>query len=156
MVKNGFTLVELMVVVVVIGILAAFGMPKFQSAADKAKAAEALPILSAIAGAQESYRIAHGEYLKLDDDEDDENWKKVGLKFPEQKYFKYVVVDVAAGTLDAVNPFDNTLPKFTAKAILIRNLSRAKKDEEITVNQEGVKTASTELKRLVPSFFAGQ
>ncbi len=39
--RKGFTLVELAVVIVIIGVLAAFGVPKFLNSVERSKAAEA-------------------------------------------------------------------------------------------------------------------
>jgi prepilin-type N-terminal cleavage/methylation domain-containing protein len=60
--KNGFTLVELTVVVVVIGVLAAFAVPKFLSSVERSKAAEAFSYLSTVQSAQERYHARQGEY----------------------------------------------------------------------------------------------
>jgi len=43
--KRGFTLIELMIVVVVVGILALLAIPRFSGVSDNAKRAEAEPIL---------------------------------------------------------------------------------------------------------------
>jgi type II secretory pathway pseudopilin PulG len=55
-------LVELAVVIVIIGVLAAFGVPRFLKSVERAKAAEAFSYLSAIRDAQERYQARQGTY----------------------------------------------------------------------------------------------
>ncbi len=50
--KKGFTLIELMVVIVIIGILAALAIPRFTDASAKAKVAEAPRVLASYESAQ--------------------------------------------------------------------------------------------------------
>lgn len=54
--KKGFTLVELMVVIVIIGILAALAIPRFLGATNKTKAAEFKPVLKQIYTLQAAYK----------------------------------------------------------------------------------------------------
>ncbi|MCL1946612.1 MAG: prepilin-type N-terminal cleavage/methylation domain-containing protein, partial [Chitinivibrionia bacterium] len=54
--KKGFTLVELMVVIVIIGVLAAVAIPKMMAATNKAKAGEGPQILSAISRMEASHK----------------------------------------------------------------------------------------------------
>ena len=59
--KKGFTLIELMIVVVIVGILAAVAIPKFTMAQHKAKASEFPTILTQIYTAQGAYEAETGQ-----------------------------------------------------------------------------------------------
>ena len=60
--RAGFTLIELMIVVVIIGILAAIAIPKFNQISKQAKEAEARPLLKQLYTLQERYKQANEMY----------------------------------------------------------------------------------------------
>jgi prepilin-type N-terminal cleavage/methylation domain-containing protein len=151
--ENGFTLVELMIVIVVIGVLATVAMPKFQTAAGKAKAAEAPQVLIAIAGAQEAYRILKGEYLDLDNSTNLDNWQMLGIRVPQERYFRYVATAATGTPGDPNDQLDfGTPPEFLATATLIRSIASAKADDIITIDHKNKRDASDGLKPLIPTF----
>ena len=63
--QGGFTLVEQAVVIVIIGVLAAFGVPRFLDSVERSKAAESFNYLSAIVSSQERYHARQGSYANL-------------------------------------------------------------------------------------------
>lgn len=60
--SNGFTLIELMITIVIVGILAAVAYPAFTSHVQRSRRADATALLSAVTQAQERYRTNRVEY----------------------------------------------------------------------------------------------
>jgi len=65
--RRGFTLIELMIVVVIIGILAALAIPKFIKVTGKAKVSEAKTILKEIFTLEKAYFNEHDAYRTFAD-----------------------------------------------------------------------------------------
>lgn len=87
--RGGFTLVELAVVIVIIGVLASFGVPRFLKSVERSKAAEAFNYLSAVRDSQERYQSQNGTYSGA--------IANLDITFPAPAYFT-VSDPVAGGT----------------------------------------------------------
>jgi len=64
--QEGFTLIELMIVVAVIGVLAALALPSFLDSVRKGRRADAVASLTQVQQAQERWRANRGSYADND------------------------------------------------------------------------------------------
>ena len=90
--RKGFTLVELAVVIIIIGILAAFAVPRFLDSVERSKAGEAFNYLAAVRSAQERYQIRQGTYA--------DDIAKLDIQMTDPKYFS--VGTPAAGSTSSL------------------------------------------------------
>jgi prepilin-type N-terminal cleavage/methylation domain-containing protein len=67
---SAFTLTEILVVVIIVGVLAATVLPRYTSVIEKTRAAEGMRILNAFLGAQKSYFIENGNIDYADNIDD--------------------------------------------------------------------------------------
>ncbi len=91
--KLGFTLMEMLVTVLLIGILSAIGFPQYIRVVEKQRANEAVSTLSSIAKAEERYYAINDEYCNdysyLDVDLTDKDKKKATGVMLDTIYFTY-------------------------------------------------------------------
>lgn len=77
--QAGFSLVELTIVVVILGVLSMMAVPRYRTAVERAKASEAFTYLAQIEGAQERYNARTGEYAQ--------QLGRLDIKMPSPKHF---------------------------------------------------------------------
>jgi prepilin-type N-terminal cleavage/methylation domain-containing protein len=147
--KMGFTLIELMVVIVIIGVLASLAIPRFTEASDKAKVAEAPRVLASYESAQLAHMAEQSRY-----GDSTEIIFNVGAVNSDSKWFGY---EITLGT-------DSSSAEGTAAAKA--NLGKIKKDDgiktELTDSSTTVHSSITDggtdaatIKKYLPNFFRG-
>jgi type IV pilus assembly protein PilE len=119
---TGFTLVELMVAVAVIGILAMVAYPSFQSAMAKSRRASAQTALMDIAQMQQQYLLDNRSYTA--------SLSTLNYTVPAN-VSTYYTTTVTVGTA--------TVPSFTATATPIAGSAQAS-DGVLSITNTGVKT----------------
>ena len=62
--KNGFTLIEILIVVLIIGLLTSIAVPGYKKAVEKSKVADALTTMSAVAKSEHGFYLAKNTYTK--------------------------------------------------------------------------------------------
>lgn len=77
-INRGFTMIELMIVVAILGFLSMISIPSFLRFLSKAKRAEAYMNLGSLYVAQKTYWAEHGTYLSVLNGKDSVGWKPEG------------------------------------------------------------------------------
>jgi prepilin-type N-terminal cleavage/methylation domain-containing protein len=135
--SRGFTLVELMVVIVIVGILAAVAIPKFMDASHKAKASEFPTQLTAIYTGQLAYQAENGSYVSTLTDLK----TNAGVEVDQSsKWFNY---SIAGG---------GDVSTFTGSAKVRTKFGACEVNDEATIDQANTKVACDNLKKYVPSW----
>lgn len=110
---KGFSLVELMIVVAIIGVLAALAVPKFQSFQAKAKQSEAKSNLSHIYTLEQSYFGEHDAYAPLALTSPDSKVpvppNQIGFDLQGRRRYQYSVTITGATFLATASATSNTV-----------------------------------------------
>ena len=133
--NSGFSIVELMVVVAIVGVLAALAIPTFTSYIYRARVTEATNFLGEVKQRQESYRSEFGRYAAVNGDdwgtynpstvpgsnpvswESTDEWSQLGARPDGPIRFQYATVAGIPGTsVPTGTNLDNNDHWFAARA----------------------------------------
>lgn len=132
----GFTLVELMVVIVIVGILAAVAVPKFMDASHKAKASEFPTQLSAMYVGEYAYAAELGSYAASLSTLKNTAGVDVDVS---SKWFNYTLASPTTST-------------FTGTATVRAPFGVATTADFATITEGNVKSASANLTKYISSW----
>lgn len=123
---KGFSLIELMIAVVIVGILVVIAVPSYQNYVIKANRAAAQAFMMDVDNRQKQYLLDARSYLDV---ADNSGFSDLGMSVPADVSDFY---DVTVTT-------SSTPPAFTITAVPIAGSKQAN-DDTLTLNSSGTKT----------------
>ena len=97
--KKGFTLVELVIVIVIVGILSAISVPVYRGYIEKAIMAEGQTLLGAIGKAELAYHLQHKRFLPV---EKTDHSSDLNVDARGGKYFNKFYAELSGGSMSGI------------------------------------------------------
>lgn len=103
--QGGFTLIEIMIVIAIIAIMAAYGIPAYLTKVERARGMETAGFFKEIREAQIAFKASRGGYYPLDNDDavaDETNiGRALGLIFEDSRNFAFRIQEGTDATCGA-------------------------------------------------------
>ena len=128
---RGFTLIEMMIVVAIIGVLAAIAYPSYQNYVIKTKRTDMMTEMQNIASEIESRKLAQGSYRAISRDIKAE----FAVRYPRQGTQLYNVTI----NPNPLAPPNNTLTSKWVITAIPKTNSQMSSDGTLTLNYQGIK-----------------
>jgi len=134
--KRAFTRAELGVVVVIVGVLTAFAVPRFLDSAERARAAEAFNYLATVRAAEARHHALHGRYT--------DDVAKLDARLQAPAYFKVGAIELASAAAGSDESWELALTRSDASA--------GYGTYSVVFNQDGFDRADSTIPDLVNPF----
>ena len=133
---SGFTLIELMVVILIVAILTIIAVPSYRSQTLKSHRSEAKSTLMDLAAREERYMATNGVYSSLASDLGLSAWGSIG-----NGYYTVAVLNVSAATAGTATTAA-TPAKFTLTATATGGQTKDTQCATFTLDQTGLQTST--------------
>jgi prepilin-type N-terminal cleavage/methylation domain-containing protein len=101
-IQKGFTLLELLIVILFLGILAAVAIPSFLGQVGKAREIEAKNAVGTVNRAQQAYHFQEGKWSGFLSNTDLQAINILSVNIPASKYYKFTIDGVPTGPTSTI------------------------------------------------------
>jgi type IV pilus assembly protein PilA len=112
---QGFTLVELLITIIIVGVLSTIALPSFLNQISRARGSEAKASLGTINRAQQSYRYENGTFAPNLD-----ALKSSGFSI-NNRYYSYSITGTSNTVTTSADPFQTDLKVYAGGAVMGNN-----------------------------------
>lgn len=146
---RGFTLIELMIVIAILGLFAAIAYPSYQAQLRKSRRADAQMMLAELAQVQENQFVSRGSYASVlgsgdgELDPDSHGFRQLDCGNPRQPTAEYRSKDCYY-QLQFVDPVPMNSGGFELRAIAVESQAADTECSWLSINAMGEKNAASE------------
>lgn len=110
--ESGFTLIEVLIVILIIGILAAIALPSFLNQTNRARLAEARSNVGALTRGQQAYLLERGSFGNIE---------QLNLGISDTENYDYEITNTSSESLITANPSVDSLNGYASRIGIVVN-----------------------------------